>query len=93
MYNWSTDTTELKKDPKAYEIWRLEQMINFGLDGERISKKKLITYFPKLRIDPQAKRFLSFLLLGNQSSAQTSRTCSQKFFLAEAKNQEPKIFK
>jgi len=32
MKNWSTDTTELKKDKAAYAIWRCEQLINYGLD-------------------------------------------------------------
>src|SRR3989338_2755671 len=41
MYNWSTDVGELKKDPKKYTIWKLEQMVNFGLNGEKLSKVDL----------------------------------------------------
>ena len=31
--NWSTNTDELKKDKDRFLIWKLEQLINFGLDG------------------------------------------------------------
>ena len=27
MYNWSVDTTELKKDKRKYAIWNLEQWL------------------------------------------------------------------
>lgn len=62
MYNWSTDTTELKKHPEKYAIWRLEQLVNFGLNEEKISKKQLIQLWDKLTLDPKKKRFLAFLL-------------------------------
>lgn len=62
MKNWSTDTALLKKDKEAYEIWSLQQHINYGLDGECLSRKKLIKYWDKLEIDPDAKKFLSFVL-------------------------------
>jgi len=38
MYNWSVDTKQLKKDKKKYTVWRLEQMVNFGLDGKKLVK-------------------------------------------------------
>lgn len=62
MYNWSVDTTILKKYPKQYTIWRLEQLINFGLDNEKIKRKELEENFDKLDIDPQKKKYLQFLL-------------------------------
>lgn len=62
MYNWNTDTTELKKNPEKYSIWRLEQLINYGLDGEKIDTKELIKYWDKLRIEPRYRKFLHFLL-------------------------------
>lgn len=62
MYNWSTDEAELKKDPTAYAIWRLEQLINFGLDGEKISEKELRHYLPQLNLDPARRRFIELLL-------------------------------
>ena len=66
MHNWSVDTKELEKDPEAYVIWRLEQMINFGIAGERISADSLIRYWDRLVLDPHKKRFLGFLLWGKE---------------------------
>lgn len=66
MYNWSTDTTELKKDKKKHAIWRLEQMVNFGLNGRKIKKNTLIKYWPNLDLDKKKKNFLSFLLWPKQ---------------------------
>ena len=63
MYNWSTDLSRLKKDPQEYSIWKLEQLINYGLNGERLKLKELKKYFSKLTIDPQKKRYLKFLLM------------------------------
>lgn len=68
MYNWSTDTEELKKDPRQYKIWRLEQLINFGLGKEKIDKKELKKFWPFLYLDPAKKRFLSLLLWPNKQS-------------------------
>ena len=41
MYNWSTDTQVLKKNPSKFAIWKLEQQINFGLNNEKIDKSKI----------------------------------------------------
>ena len=62
MYNWNTDVTELKKNPEKYAIWKLEQLINYGLDGEKIERNELLRYWNKLNIDTQKREALSFLL-------------------------------
>ena len=67
MYNWSTDTTALKKHPEKYTIWKLERLINYGLDGEKLNKKLLIKYWDKLRIDKYYRAYLKFLLWPKQS--------------------------
>ena len=64
MYNWSVDEIELKKSPEKYAIWRLEQLLNFGLNGEKISKSALIKYLPDLDIDPVRREFINLLLYG-----------------------------
>jgi len=66
MYNWSVDTKILKKYPRQYEIWRLEQLINFGLGKEKIEERKLKKYLSQLEIDPEKKKYLKFLLRGAQ---------------------------
>lgn len=66
MYNWSTDTEQLqKKDPNGYAIWKLEQLINFGLAGEKIQLSQLKKYWPKLQIDPARRKFLELFIHGD----------------------------
>lgn len=62
MHNWSTDIAKLKKNPKQYKIWKLEQMINFGLDNKKISKKDLKKNWGNITIDPARRKFLDFIL-------------------------------
>jgi len=62
MYNWSVDTNALKKYPRQYSIWKLEQLINFGLGEEKLDKKKLKKHFSELNIDREKRRYLEFLL-------------------------------
>ena len=61
MYNWSVDLKELKKDKEAYTIWRLQQLINYGLSGERLNKRLVKKYWDKLYLDPAKKKYLKFL--------------------------------
>lgn len=62
MYNWSVDISHLKKFPEKYTIWKLEQLINFGLGKEKLKRKLLIKYFNRLSIDPLKRKYLEFLL-------------------------------
>lgn len=63
MYNWSVDAKRMKKEePEKYKIWRLEQLINYGLGREKLNKKELKKYWPKLNLDPSKKAFLEMLL-------------------------------
>lgn len=62
MRNWSTDTKILKKDKKKYAIWRLEQLVNFGLGKEKLDKKQLKKNWGLLHLDPRKKSFLKTLL-------------------------------
>ncbi len=69
MYNWSVDEERFKKDaPEKYEKWRLEQLINYGLNGEKLSRKALKKYWNVLQIDPARRKFLDFLLHGKANS-------------------------
>ena len=67
MINWSTDEVKFKKEnPKEYKLWRLTQLINYGLDGEKLDKKEVIAAWPKInaRLDPYKKRVLEYLIWG-----------------------------
>lgn len=62
MRNWSTDEKLLKKNPEKYNLWKLEQLINFGLGDEKLSIQNVKKNINKLSIDPLKKRYLKFLV-------------------------------
>ena len=53
-----------KEDPKAYKIWRIQQMINYGLAGEKLDEKEVKKYWKKIKdkLDPQYRKYLEILL-------------------------------
>lgn len=73
MYNWSTDTKKLKKNKEKYTIWKLEQLVNFGLNGKKISEKELRKYWSRLELDPMKKKYLLTLLHAKDSHKGTNR--------------------
>lgn len=66
MYNWSINITELKKNPHEFKIWRLEQLINYGLNGEKLEEKEVKKYWHKIKIDPKRRELLSFWIWPTQ---------------------------
>ena len=58
MYNWSIDTSSLKKKPNKYKIFQLEQKINFGLNNKKISLSSLRKHWGELDIDSNKKSYL-----------------------------------
>lgn len=62
MHNWSIDEKKLSKNSEKYAIWKLEQMVNFGLDGDKINENKLRKYWNKIEIDSERRKFLDFIL-------------------------------
>lgn len=62
MYNWSVNENKLKKDSRQYTIWKLEQLINYGLGKDKLNKRKLEEYFLRLNIDPAKRKFLKLFL-------------------------------
>lgn len=61
MYNWSIDEKSFK-DKEKKEIWELEQLINFGLNGRKISAEKLRLYWNRFVVDSHRRKFLEMLL-------------------------------
>ena len=63
MYNWSVDERKFKReDPKGYRLWRLEQMINFGLGDEKLERRAVRQHWQRLQMDDPTRRYLAFLL-------------------------------
>ena len=72
MNNWSVDTKKFKKEnPEKYEIWRLSQLINYGLGKEKLDKKEVKSLWPQLKnkIDPNTKVYFEYLLWGKRPSS------------------------
>ena len=75
MINWSTDEKEFKrKHPQEYKLWRLTQLINYGLDGEKLDRKEVKKVWPEIkdRLDPYKARLIEFLLWEKQYSLPTN---------------------
>lgn len=61
MYNWSTDIKQFK-NKETKEIWELEQLINYGLNGAKIARQQLLKYLPRLALDPKRRQFIELLI-------------------------------
>lgn len=76
MYNWShIDEKAMKKEnPENYKLWRITQLINYGLDGEKLDKKEVKKAWPKIKndIEPYRRRLFDFLLWGKIYSLPTN---------------------
>lgn len=62
MHNWSIDTSKLSPHTEAYQIWRLEQLINYGLNGEKLDRSATKKYFSQLELDPYRREFIASLI-------------------------------
>lgn len=72
MWNWSTDEKKFKKEnPEGYRLWRLTQLINYGLEGEKLDKKEVIAAWPKIedRLEPNTKTYMEYLIWGKIPSS------------------------
>lgn len=61
MYNWSTDEDYLKKFPEEYEKWQLLQLINYGLDGEKIDLKLLKKRWDNIKDEVLEKNTVEYI--------------------------------
>lgn len=63
MYNWSVDEKTFKKNSlEEYEIWKIQQMVNYGLGHDKLDENKVRKYWSRLFIDSPTRRYLEFLL-------------------------------
>ncbi len=65
MINWSTDELTFKKKyPKEYKIWRLVQLINYGIGTEKLNELDIRKNWDTIkdRLDPYKKRALEYLI-------------------------------
>jgi hypothetical protein len=72
MHNWSVDEKKFKLDhPKEYRLWCLTQLINYGLDGEKLDREEVKRAWPKIKtdLDPNTAAYLEFLLWDKKPSS------------------------
>jgi len=65
MINWNTDEKALKKEnPVEYKRWRLTQLINYGLWGEKIDREELLKEWHNIkdRLDIDRRKVFEFFL-------------------------------
>jgi len=62
MRNWSTNTKELRKNKDKFVVWKLEQLINFGLGRKKLKINELRKYWDILDIDPFKRKFLALFI-------------------------------
>jgi hypothetical protein len=60
-----------KRYPKKYKIWRIAQLINYGLDGEKLDKKEVKKYWREIEswLDPNKALYIKYLLWGKKPSS------------------------
>ncbi len=66
MINWNTDLKSFKSTEEA-TVWKLNQLINFGLGGDKLDLNLVKKYWGKLYIDANRRKFLSLLIWGKTS--------------------------
>ena len=72
MYNWSVDEKKFKREnPKEYKLWRLVQLINYGLDGEKLDREEVKKAWLKIKndLDPNKAVYFKYLLWGQKPSS------------------------
>lgn len=65
MINWSVDEEKFKRrHPRQYRLWRLTQLINYGLDGEKLDREEVKKAWPEIksRLDPEKQKVIEFYL-------------------------------
>lgn len=62
MYNWNTDLKKMDQKSEQFKIWKLNQLINFGLNGEKLDLKLVKKFWSKLTLDPKRQKFLRLLI-------------------------------
>lgn len=66
MYNWNTPKKHLNRS-KQSTVWKLNQHVNFGLNGVKLNFRLIRKYWNSLSLDPKRKHYLRYLLWGKLS--------------------------
>jgi len=74
MKNWNTDETKFKT-PQEKRLWELAQLINYGLDGEKLEEKELKKNWKELKrlLDRERARMLEYFIWGRKYLLPTNK--------------------
>jgi hypothetical protein len=74
MRNWNTDTSSFNSS-KDKRLWELSQLINYGLDGEKLNRKELEENWPSLKpqLDQERARMIEYMIWGRAYSLGSSK--------------------
>ncbi len=61
MNVWDYKQAQLQQMPD-YEKWRIERLLNYGMDGERIKKEDLKKYWNELKIPNETRELLQLIM-------------------------------
>ncbi len=62
MRNWDYNLKTADQKSDQFIRWKLERLINYGLNGEKINLKTLKKHWKYLKLDPDKKNFLKTFL-------------------------------
>lgn len=61
MNIWGYNPQKLKEDPD-FERLRIERLLNYGMDGEKIKFEDLKKYFEQIKIPENTREFLKIFI-------------------------------
>lgn len=80
MINWAVNGSVFKKKyPTEYKLWKITQLLNYGLDGEKIDILEIKNNWGKIkqRVDQKTKVYMEYILWGKQPfSTKTKKNSS-----------------
>lgn len=73
MKNWNTDIKGFK-NKKDKDVWKLSQLINYGLGGKKLSKSKIKSVWSDLepKLDKERARMIKYLVWGKLYSLESN---------------------
>jgi hypothetical protein len=61
MNIWDYNLTKLQAQPD-FERFRIERLLNYGMDGEKITREELKKYWNQIKIPNETREFLKMFI-------------------------------
>lgn len=63
---WDYNKTEYEKQAAANPKWRLERLLLYGMNGEKLDRELITRYLAEIKIPDNTRAFLELLLWKKQ---------------------------